>query len=610
VNCLNEGGQTALILAAVMGHAEIVAHLIAAGADPQVRDHLNLTALEWSTRRGFSDVTKLLTKISPPLAPATSERTTTSVKPDTDKKASGSITGESEPEKPDPVTTALATMAETSAEPQAHIEFGDTSTAEVAQPANLASDSGVSPAIASPSAPAPPTNETEALVTPTETETAPGPATEPTVQLSDPVVAAVAPPEELQPPDTDPAVAIVSVAEPLPINEEDETLPQPGVPVSTIDITQPKAAPIAAPPEPEPRSAPSAQTPTLNKRTAAFSGSLLGLSASATGDDEAHVSNKRCPKCDTVYEKTPLLYCTRDYTALIDNDSFPSITAPELTAAPDPIAAHATSTTPIVVWLLIAFVLGASAFAAYRVTQYLFRTEPPSPIVAQSEAPPVEEKPFFTVAGSLAGMELNVPKPEYPAEIQDAGVAGPITVNIRVNKNGRVISAVSKSGDQRLRAAAVKAAKQATFAPDKLAEIRPRGRAVTGSITYEFAVPQTNGATPATTATAESSPLPSAATAPSSDTDAPVVGNELVSAAKNVPAADYPSRARRAGIGGTITVTIRVNRNGKVTSWRSSPGDSQLRAAAIKAARNATFSPDKLPGSGDVLGTITYNFTP
>ena len=89
VNCLNEG-ETALILAAVMGHAQVVAHLIEAGADPQLRDHLNLSALEWSTRRGFSDVTKILTKI--PVRPAMPETTPASAKTTTTaRKSSATI---------------------------------------------------------------------------------------------------------------------------------------------------------------------------------------------------------------------------------------------------------------------------------------------------------------------------------------------------------------------------------------------------------------------------------------------------------------------------------------------------------------------------------------
>ncbi|MGI8897042.1 MAG: TonB family protein, partial [Pyrinomonadaceae bacterium] len=72
---------------------------------------------------------------------------------------------------------------------------------------------------------------------------------------------------------------------------------------------------------------------------------------------------------------------------------------------------------------------------------------------------------------------------------------------------------------------------------------------------------------------------------------------------------DYPEKAKSKAISGTITVVVRVNRAGKVISWRTSQGDSQLRAAALKAAKKATFSPEKLP-KGEVVGTITYNFKP
>jgi TonB family protein len=207
-------------------------------------------------------------------------------------------------------------------------------------------------------------------------------------------------------------------------------------------------------------------------------------------------------------------------------------------------------------------------------------------------------------------MQLNIPEPEYPTEAQSEGVSGPITVTIRVNKKGQVISATSRTGDRRLRAAAVKAARQATFAPDKLAEVNPQTSVVSGTITYEFAPP---AAAVATSSPATTSADPNATTTPAervnADPDAPVVSDTLAGAALNVPAAEYPSRAKREGIEGSITVTVRVNRAGKVISWRSSTGDSQLRAAAIRAARKASFARDKLPGSGDVLGTITYNFT-
>jgi TonB family protein len=333
-------------------------------------------------------------------------------------------------------------------------------------------------------------------------------------------------------------------------------------------------------------------------REPSFKASPLTLSATRTRDDSASVSNsKRCPKCNTVYQNTPFLYCTRDSAALISIDELHSVAA-------------TNSSTPIAVWLLIAFVLGGSAFAAYRLTQYFYRTDTADPAAAvattPAEAPAEAKKPFFTVGGSLAGMEVNVPEPEYPTELQGAGVTGPITVTIRVNKNGRVISAAASSGDRRLRSAAVKAARQATFAADKLARVNPRSRVVSGSITYEFALPPATAAPPAPSPTDNTG----ATNTSNADPNAPVVSDSLVAAAINVPAAEYPSKQRRARIDGTITVTIRVNRSGKIVSWRTSPGDSQLRVAAIRAARKATFSPEKLPGTGEVLGTITYKFTP
>src|SRR4030095_6935386 len=83
-----------------------------------------------------------------------------------------------------------------------------------------------------------------------------------------------------------------------------------------------------------------------------------------------------------------------------------------------------------------------------------------------------------------------MPEPTYPAALQNSGVSGPITVKVRVNQNGRVISTATTSGDSKLRAAATKAARLATFAPDKLAAAHPKSRVFTGTITYEFVQPK------------------------------------------------------------------------------------------------------------------------
>jgi TonB family protein len=92
------------------------------------------------------------------------------------------------------------------------------------------------------------------------------------------------------------------------------------------------------------------------------------------------------------------------------------------------------------------------------------------------------------------------------------------------------------------------------------------------------------------------------------DENLPVTGDALAGTEIDLPQAEYPRSLLSQGIAATITVTVRVNRLGKVISWLTSSGDSKLRAAALKAAKKARFDPAKLPGKGEVVGTITYNF--
>ena len=842
VNGPNEEGQTALILAAVMGHAEVVAHLISAGADPHMRDRLNLTALEWSTRRGFFEVTQLLAQISPPLQPFQAE--SKEEQTEGEGQTSELPTREQAPANQETVVsaeTAAATTEQESSEAPGTLapppQLVESSTSEdLSEPAAVATESAASlppsvlqaPALvanepesspataelegatspiaeespelssavvnAAPSA----LDETPSLVTeespkvsaavvsaapseseetpsliteespkvsaaavsaapsesevppsliteespkvsaasvsaaPSESEVPPASTTEtpsevsatsvdaattelevpppasPLIEASPEVSAATvsaatteleAPPSSATEPTPEESASVVNAATtelevpPLPttegsavaVNAEttevevppspttvespeapasavyatpeveapkppaaeaapevsglavsatptsdlqswdpdydaerefstervhppqgDDTLPHPRVPASTVDIRFPELPSATASAETREAPPPAVQTSFPENRPAPFSGTKPRLSTSAEMDVSNSAPNmKRCPRCGAVYQNSPLSFCTRDNATLIGIDQFHPYVAPTQTQ---------TSSTPIVVWLLIAFVLGASGFVAYRLTERFYsQTEPTPAAVKPVEAPAEVKKPPFTVGGNLAGRELSIPEPDYPSDLKAAGTSGSITVRVRVNKSGRVISASSSGGDSRLRSAAVKAARQATFAPDKIAEISTRGRAVTGTITYEFAAPQPTAATSTatTSATAASGPSPVPSPSPAnSDPNAPVVSNELVGAASNVPAADYPSRVREARIGGSITVTVRVNRNGRVVSWRSSPGDSQLRAAAIKAARKATFAREKLPTGGEVVGTITYNFVP
>lgn len=61
MNESTNGGQTALILAVIFGHTNIVRLLVRAGADPELRDNLGLNAIEWAKRRGLTEALEILT---------------------------------------------------------------------------------------------------------------------------------------------------------------------------------------------------------------------------------------------------------------------------------------------------------------------------------------------------------------------------------------------------------------------------------------------------------------------------------------------------------------------------------------------------------------------
>jgi hypothetical protein len=69
VNETTGGGQTALILAVIFGHTNLVKLLMKAGADPQLRDNLGLNAIEWAQRRGLTEAHSILTNRPQPSTP-------------------------------------------------------------------------------------------------------------------------------------------------------------------------------------------------------------------------------------------------------------------------------------------------------------------------------------------------------------------------------------------------------------------------------------------------------------------------------------------------------------------------------------------------------------
>lgn len=107
-----------------------------------------------------------------------------------------------------------------------------------------------------------------------------------------------------------------------------------------------------------------------------------------------------------------------------------------------------------------------------------------------SELPPPPPRPFspmkghfFVEGGVLDGKVVSKPQPVYPASAGAARVKGTVVVWVRVDVDGRVISAVARSGPAALREAAEEAALKATLPPTRLSgEPVP----VTGTLTYNF----------------------------------------------------------------------------------------------------------------------------
>ena len=60
VNETTGGGQSALILAVIFGHTNLVKLLVKSGADPELRDNLGLNAIEWAKRRGSREALEIL----------------------------------------------------------------------------------------------------------------------------------------------------------------------------------------------------------------------------------------------------------------------------------------------------------------------------------------------------------------------------------------------------------------------------------------------------------------------------------------------------------------------------------------------------------------------
>jgi hypothetical protein len=237
--------------------------------------------------------------------------------------------------------------------------------------------------------------------------------------------------------------------------------------------------------------------------------------------------------------------------------------------------------------VLLVLIVG---FVSYHLLTRRTNVAPVEPTTIPVRAAPKPTKAPPVVGGDLVGAELYVADAQYPPEANVE--SGNVTVGVQVSRKGIVVSAKALDGDESLRSAAEKAAKSSAFAPDKL---QKRGSLIPGTIIYNFVK------TPGTThhddfGFSDETPTEVVATA----------GGPLLGAERKLEIPPVPPKLHVGK--GSVTVVVRVNRSGRVVSWRPLNADSRLRAWTIKGARISTFDPAKLAGESDVVGTITYRF--
>jgi protein TonB len=108
----------------------------------------------------------------------------------------------------------------------------------------------------------------------------------------------------------------------------------------------------------------------------------------------------------------------------------------------------------------------------------------PSVVVPQPTPTPVPRPTTETVSSRvLVSKAVTLPQPPYPQLAKQAGIHGPVNVQILIDEDGKVISAHAVSGSAMLTRAAEDAARRARFTPTMLNNQPVK---VQGVITYNF----------------------------------------------------------------------------------------------------------------------------
>jgi TonB family protein len=223
--------------------------------------------------------------------------------------------------------------------------------------------------------------------------------------------------------------------------------------------------------------------------------------------------------------------------------------------------------------------------------------------------------PKMINGGVLNGKATSLPKPEYPEWARSAKLEGTVVVGIVIDEEGNVVSAVASSetrkrfteqnqeisvdvepADASLRELAEKAALEAKFPPTRLNGVPVK---IKGSLVYRFVLSPETGTS-----------LPGSA-AETTWKGRTISGGVLNGKAVSLPLPPYPDAAAAVKASGAVNVQVVVDESGNVVSAIAVAGHPLLRAAAVDAARAATFSPVILNGEpARITGVVTYVFTP
>ena len=400
VNVRNNSGQTPLILAIVSGQDHLLTLLLEAGADPSLRDHTQLNAVDWAERKGRGDLTQLLAR--------TTQSSNSSTRNLNEKLF------EAEKKTPPSLDT------------QRH---GRSLSSDEKSRQWLA---GIKRRL-----------DEKAAKETTKSQSVPSQSNQSNIVRSGGTLPAI--PDQVTP----------EISEAPPIIDE-------------VTSENNKAGFITDQVTPEISKAPflthDAIPEIFPQTTAGISpATARGIPLASTLPSKPSSSRKRCPKCNTFYNNELLAYCAYHIVPLVDAD------APIVTP-------NAKRPSPLL-WILVLITLSLSIVVGMFLSGYLYQNN--DRLDSLAPAVTTTRQGIPVLGNTLVRKAVTLPAAEItPRTLQQTAT---ITVSVKIDKRGRVVSASSPEGDRLLLEAAIEAAKRSTFSVEKL-----RGRGTEGTITYTF----------------------------------------------------------------------------------------------------------------------------